>query len=213
MIQVKRLSKKQGEKIYCYDVSKYTKTNICNVCKGRFCLFGKSMHLQSENHKLAVQLTSISNKPIEDIKKTILEYKMLQKVQKRKITDDNSSTSSTIENNDSTSSDDDKKPKKDIKNTITIEKIRHKADVYARELAHRAERYEKTQGIEKIVNKIHNNPKILTNLQKDKYYYLLNKYPENESLLSVKHLVPPLAITYVKEKKPIKQSKKKQKKI
>ena len=42
------------------------------------------------------------------------------------------------------------------------------------------------------------------------HYYFLNKYPENESLLSLKHLVPPLTITYVKEQK-VKAQKKKQK--
>ena len=76
--------------------------------------------------------------------------------------------------------------------------------------------YEKTKAITALVYTIQNSTKRLTNLQKDKYYYLLNKYPENESLLSIKHLVPPLTITYVKEQKPIKQkpikqAKKKQK--
>jgi hypothetical protein len=137
---------------------------------------------------------------------------MLQKFQKRKLPDDNSSTTSTstIEKNDSTPLEDNEKSKKDIKNMITIEKIRHKTEVYARELAHRAERYEKTKGISTLVNTIQNSTKRLTNLQKDKYYYLLNKYPQNESLLSIKHLVPPLAITLVKEPK-VKAQKKKQK--
>ena len=36
MIQVKRLTKNNGEKIYCYDTSKYSKTTICNICKGKF---------------------------------------------------------------------------------------------------------------------------------------------------------------------------------
>ena len=189
------------EKTYCYDSETYVKPMICNICKCKFNNKTWSRHKQTENHKLAVQLTSLSNKPIEDIKKTILEYKMLQKFQKRKLPDDNSSTTSTstIEKNDSTSSKDNEKPKKDIKNMITIEKIRHKTEVYARELAHRAEQYEKTKGIEKLVCLIKNSTKRLTNLQKDKYYYLLNKYPQNEALLSIKHLVPPLAITLVKE--------------
>ena len=61
-----------------------------------------------------------------------------------------------------------------------------------------------------MVYAIQNSTKRLTNLQKDKYYYLLNKYPQNESLLSIKHLVPPLAITLVKVPK-VKALKKKQK--
>jgi hypothetical protein len=166
-------------------------------------------HLKSENHKIAVHLNTFAIKPIEDIKKAILQYKMGMKFLKRTFNSDSSSstnTTSTIENNNDL----------EENNTISIEKIKHKTDVYARNLAHRVERYEKTKSIEKLVNTIKNSTKRLTNLQKDKYYYLLNKYPENESLLSIKHLVPPLTITYVKEQKPIKQkpikqSKKKQK--
>ncbi len=74
---------------------------------------------------------------------------MLQKFQKRKLPDDISSTTSTKENAD-LDENDQRAPKKDIKPVITIEKIRHKTDVYARELAHRAERYEKTQAISKF---------------------------------------------------------------
>ena len=184
-------------------------------------------HLKSENHKIAVHLNTFAMKPIEDIKKAILQYKMGMKFLKRTFNSDSSSstnTSSTIENNNNDSEENNPisiekiEHKTDSKenNTISIEKIKHKTDVYARELAYRADKYEKTKGIEKLVCAIKNSNKRLTNLQKDKYYYLLNKYPENESLLSIKHLVPPLTITYVKEQKPIKQkpikqSKKKQK--
>jgi hypothetical protein len=213
MIQVKKFTKKEGEKIYCYNSLEYTKTTICDVCKGRFNFYSKKEHLNTENHKLAVQLTSLSIKPIEDIKKTILEYKMVQKYMKKRFPNDSSSTNSTVENDDLISSEDNEQPKKDIKTTITIDKIRHKTDVYARELAHRAERYEKTKAIIALVYSIQNSTKRLTNLQKEKYYYLLNKYPENESLLSIKHLVPEIVIEQPKEPKPIKQSKKKQKTV
>ena len=77
--------------------------------------------------------------------------------------------------------------------------------------------YEKTKAITALVYTIQNSTKRLTNLQKDKYYYLLNKYPENETLLSIKNIVPPLTITYVKEPKikepKIKHVKKKLKNI
>jgi hypothetical protein len=123
--------------------------------------------------------------------------------------DDNSS--STVENTDLISSEDnEQQSKKNIKPSITIDKIRYKTDVYARQLAIKAERYEKTKGIAILVNGIQNSTKRLTNLQKEKYYYLLNKYPENEYLLSIKHLVPEIVIKPPKEPKPTKQPKIKQ---
>ena len=99
MIQVKRIIKNNVEKIYCYDTAKYSKTNICNICKGKFNIYTNFDHHQTKNHKLAVELHATSIKPIEDIKKTMLEYKMVQKFTKRKNLDDVSSTTSTLENN------------------------------------------------------------------------------------------------------------------
>jgi hypothetical protein len=127
-------------------------------------------------------------------------------MKKRFSPDDNSS--STVENTDLISSEDnEKQSKKDLKTPITIDKIRYKTDVYARQLAIKAERYEKTKGIDILVNGIQNSTKRLTNLQKERCYYLLNKYPDNESLLSIKHLVPEIVIKPPKEPKPIKQPK------
>ena len=197
-------------KIYCYDTAKYQKKIICDICKCKINCNSKNEHLNSENHKLAVQLTSLSKKPIEDIKKTILEYKMVQKFMKKRFSPDDNS-SSTVENVDLiTSEDNEQQSKKDLKTSITIDKIRYKTDVYARQLAIKAERYEKTKAINILVNTIQNSTKRLTNLQKEKYYYLLNKYPENEYLLSIKHLVPEIVIEQPKEPKPIKQPKIKQ---
>ena len=61
---------------------------------------------------------------------------MLQKFQKRKLPDDISSTASTKENDDEIllPEENNEKSKEDIKTSITIEKIRHKADLYAKEL-------------------------------------------------------------------------------
>jgi len=208
MMQIKRLTKSSDTpKIYCYDRENYTKPMICNICKCKFNNKSWSIHIKTENHKLAAQLTSLSIKPIEDIKKTILEYKMVQKFMKKRFPNDGSSTNSTVENDDLISSEDNEQPKKDNKNSITIEKIRHKTDVYARQLAHKVEVYEKTKAITALVHTIQNSTKRLTNLQKEKYYYLLNKYPENESLLSIKHLVPEIVLKPSKEPKPIKQPK------
>jgi hypothetical protein len=211
MMQIKRQTKSSDTpKIYCYDRENYTKPMICNICKCKFNNKAWSIHIKTENHKLAVQLTSLSIKPIEDIKKTILEYKMVQKFMKKRFSPDDNS-SSTVENTDLISSEDnEQQSKKNIKPSITIDKIRYKTDVYARQLANKAERYEKTKAINILVNTIQNSTKRLTNLQKEKYYYLLNKYPENEYLLSIKHLVPEIVIEQPKEPKPIKQPKIKQ---
>ena len=146
----------------------------------------------------------------------MLEYKMLMKFQKRKTPDDDvSSTTSTLENNDLILYEENNDLKPEVKNNtpITIETIRHKTDLYARELAHRAERYERTKTISLLVYTIQNSTKRLTNLQKNKYYYLLNKYPDNELLLSIKNIVPEIKIKQPKPIKPIKQSKKKIKKV
>jgi hypothetical protein len=211
MMQIKFQPKSSDTpKIYCYDTAKYQKKISCDICKCKINCNSKNEHLNSENHKLAVQLTSLSKKPIEDMKKTILEYKMVQKFMKKRFSPDDNS-SSTVENTDLISSEDnEQQSKKNIKPSITIDKIRYKTDVYARQLANKAERYEKTKAINILVNTIQNSTKRLTNLQKEKYYYLLNKYPENEYLLSIKHLVPEIVIKPPKEPKPIKQPKIKQ---
>jgi hypothetical protein len=197
------LRKTNEEKIYYYDSEIYVKPIVCNICKCKFNNKSKAAHLKTEHHKIAVHLNSFAIEPIEDIEKAILQYKMGMKFLKRTFNSDSSSstnTTSTIENNNDL----------EENNAINIEKIKHKTDVYARNLAHRVERYEKTKSIEKLVNTIQNSTKRLTNLQKEKYYYLLNKYPENEYLLSIKHLVPEIVIEQPKEPKPIKQPKIKQ---
>ena len=211
-MQIKRQTKSSDTpKIYCYDTAKYQKKISCDICKCKIYYNSKNEHLNSENHKLAVQLTSLSKKPIEDMKKTILEYKMVQKFMKKRFPNDSSSSNSTVENVDLISSEDnEQQAKKDIKKSITIDKIRYKTDVYARQLAHKGEVYKKTKAITAFVNTIQNSTKRLTNLQKERFYYLLNKFPENESLLSIKHLVPEIVIKPPKEPKPIKQPKIKQ---
>ena len=210
-MQIKRQTKSSDTpKIYCYDRENYTKPMICNICKCKFNNKAWSIHIKTENHKLAVQLTSLSIKPIEDIKKTILEYKMVQKFMKKRFSPDDNS-SSTVENTDLISSEDnEQQSKKNLKTSITIDKIRQKTEVYARQLAHKVEVYEKTKAITALVNTIKNSTKRLTNLQKERFYYLLNKFPENEYLLSIKHLVPEIVIKPPKEPKPIKQPKIKQ---
>ncbi len=72
-----------------------------------------------------------------------------------------------------------------------LKRIQRKSETYKRELDHRAERYEKTKGIEKLVNAIKTSNKRFTKLQLIKFNDYLIKYPDNELLLSIQHLVPP----------------------
>ncbi len=51
--------------------------------------------------------------------------------------------------------------------------------------------YEKTKRIEKLVHSIKTCNRKLTKLQIDKYNKCIAKYPDNELLLSIQHLVPP----------------------
>ena len=51
--------------------------------------------------------------------------------------------------------------------------------------------YEKTKGIETIVKSIKTCNRRLTKVQINKYNNYLIKYPDNELLLSVQHLVTP----------------------
>ncbi len=59
------------------------------------------------------------------------------------------------------------------------------------QLNRRAQKYERTKGVEKLVNSIKSCNKRLTKLQIIKYKDYMVKYPDNELLLSIKHLVPP----------------------
>ena len=75
-----------------------------------------------------------------------------------------------------------------------LKRIKRKSETYKRELDHRAERYERTKGIDQIVKSIQSSQssnKRLTTFQIDKYNKCLVKYPDNELLLSIQHLVPP----------------------
>ena len=58
-----------AEKIYCYDSEITTKIITCNICNCKINNKSINLHNKTENHKLAVQLTSLSKKPIEDMKK------------------------------------------------------------------------------------------------------------------------------------------------
>ena len=94
--------------------------------------------------------------------------------------------------NDSSSSNSDEQHEDEIKITDekVLKRIQRKSETYKRELDHRAERYEKTKGIEKLVIAIKTTTKRLTKLQIEKYNNYVIKYPDNEQLLSIRHLVP-----------------------
>ena len=89
--------------------------------------------------------------------------------------------------------------------------IEHKTNLYVKELDKKTNMYELKDLIPRLVHKLNIEGKLLTK-QKIKFFELLNKYPNNESLLSVKHLVPEIVIKPPKEPK-IKEPKIKEPKI
>ena len=136
--------------------------------------------MKTEFHKIAQHLRNITPEPIENIKQKVLEYKMVQKYIKKTFL------------NDSSSDQQDENENKVI-NEDMLKRIKRKSETYKRELDHRAERYERTKGIDQIVKSIQSSQssnKRLSTFQIDKYNKCLVKYQDNELLLSIKHLVP-----------------------
>jgi hypothetical protein len=120
----------------------------------------------------------MSIEPIEDIKQKVIEYKMIQKYMKKTFNND---SSSNFEQHDEIEITDEK----------LLKKIKRKSETYKRELEQRSQRYERTKGISMLVDTIKTTTKRFTKLQIEKYNDYLIKYPDNELLLSVQHLVTP----------------------
>jgi hypothetical protein len=181
MIKVKYFSKKCNKIITNeYDYQNYVKPLYCSCCDTMIHSNTVIFHKKTEFHKIAQHLRSIIPEPIDDIKKRVLEYKMVKKYMNKTFNNDSSSNSEhhdEIEN-------------KEI-DEKTLKRIQRKSETYKRELDHRAERYEKTKGISMLVDTIKTTTKRLTKLQIEKYNNYLIKYPDNELLLSIQHLVPP----------------------
>ena len=179
MLKVKYFSKKRNEIVTNeYDHQTYVKPLYCSCCDTIIHCNTLNFHNKTDVHKIAQHIRNMSIEPIEDIKKRVLEYKMLQKYMKKTFNNDSSSNSEHHEEDE-----------KQIDEQV-LKKIKRKSKTYKRELEHRAERYEKTKGVSMLVDTIKNATKRLTKLQIERYNDYLLKYPNNELLLSIQHLVP-----------------------
>lgn len=179
MIKVKYYSKKHdGIVTNEYDYQNYVKPVYCSCCDTMIHNNTIVFHNKTEFHRIAQHLRNINTEPIDDIKKKVLEYKMVQKFMKKTFNNNDSSTNS--ENHE-----------EDVKqiDEMTLNRIKRKSESYKRELDYRAKKYERTKGISMLVNTIKTTTKRLTNLQIERYNDYLIKYPENELLLSVQCIV------------------------
>ena len=166
-------------KVYYQDMQKYMKPLYCECCNTTVHHTSLHDHKKTEYHKIAQSLRNGSAEPIEDIKQKVIEYKMLQKYIRK--TFNNDSTSNSDENNEDNNKIIDEK---------LLQRIKRKSAAYKRELDHRADMYERKKGIEILVHTINTCNKRLTKLQIEKYNNYVVKYPDNELLLSIQHLVP-----------------------
>ena len=179
MLKVKYFSKKRNEIITNeYDYQNYVKPIYCSCCDTMIHNNTVIFHNKTEFHKIAQHLRSIIPEPIDDIKKRVLEYKMVKKYMNK-----------TFNNDSSTNSEDHEEGKNQI-DEKTLKRIKRKSESYKRELDYRAQKYERTKGISMLVDTIKTTTKRLTKFQIEKYNNYLVKYPDNELLLSIQHLVP-----------------------
>ncbi len=160
------------------DMQNYIKPLYCSCCNTTVYHTSLEDHFNTEYHKTAQFLRKMVPEPIDDIKQKVVEFKMIVNYIKKTFNIDSSLYSETLV--DQIKKIDDK----------TKNNLKRKSEVYSRELDHRAEVYERTKGIEKIVRSIKTCNRRLTKLQIIKYNNYLLKFPNNESLLSVQHLVP-----------------------
>jgi disulfide oxidoreductase YuzD len=203
MIKNTYFNKTLGENVTKnYDSQKYVKRFKCPVCE---CCITRNLfnvHKKTNYHIIAEKLRNESKYHINDIRNTILEYKIKEQ-QLAKI--------NKVEDNLTSSDEEILNHKSHLMTLQDEKKIKHKSNLYFIELEKKAEKYEGLKAIPRLVETIKNLKKRITTVQKDKYYYLLNKYPDNELLLSIKKIVP--EIEEPKPIKPIKQTKKKVKKV
>jgi hypothetical protein len=182
MLKIKYCNKKNNENNEVttnqYDYQNYVKPVYCRCCDIMIHSNTIIFHNRSDFHKTAQHLRNTISEPIKDIKQKVLEYKMIQKYMKKTFNNDSSSNSEQHDKND-------------ITDELILKRIKRKSETYKRELEHRAERYDRTKGISILVDTIKNATKRLTKLQIERYNNYLVKYPDNELLYSVQHLVPP----------------------
>ena len=157
-----------------YDSQKYVHVYKCPTCDCSIIRSLLNVHKATEYHKIAAKLRRESPFIIDNIRTAIIEYKIKQKQQiKANTLKKDDDTLSTL----SISSDEDEK------------KLKYKTFLYEKELERRAEKYERLKAIPRLVNTIQNATKRLTTQQKSKFKTLLDKYPDNKLLLSIKDLV------------------------
>ena len=182
-----------------YDYQNYVKPLHCTCCDTTVYHISFDKHNKSEFHKTAQHLRDNSIKPIENIKKAVIEYKMVKKYMEKTFNNDSSSNSEEQPQNN----EDEIK----ITDEKIIRRIQRKSETYKRQLDRRAAKYEKTQGIEKLVNTIKTTTNRLTKLQIIKFNDYLIKYPYNELLLSIQHLVPSHDVMVVLDNVPKTENK------
>ena len=179
MLKVKYFSKRRNEMITNeYDLQNYVKPLYCSCCDTIIHCSSLYLHNKTDLHKTSQHIRNMSIEPIEDIKQKVIEYKMIQKYMKKTFHNDSSSNSEQHEEDENKIDDQ------------ILKKIKRKSETYKRELEQRSQRYERTKGVSMLVDTIKNATKRLTKLQIERYNDYLLKYPDNELLYSVQHLVP-----------------------
>ena len=198
MLKIKYCNKKNNENNEIttnqYDYQNYVKPVYCRCCDIMIHSNTIIFHNRSDFHKTAQHLRNTISEPIKDIKQKVLEYKMIQKYMKKTFNNDSSSNSEQQASSTpvlGSATLNEQHEENEITDENLLKKIKRKSEAYKRELEHRAERYDRTKGISILVDSIKNATKRLTKLQIERYNNYLVKYPDNELLYSVQHLVPP----------------------
>ena len=172
MIKNKYLRKTTRDEVTnCYDSQNYVHVYKCPTCDCSVIRSLLNVHKGTEYHKIAAKLRRESPFNIDNIRTAIIEYKIKQKQQIK---------NNTLKKDDDTVS---------ISSEEDEKKLKYKTFIYENELERRAQKYERLKAIPRLVNTIQNATKRLTTQQKNKYKTLLDKYPDNKLLLSIKDLV------------------------
>ena len=161
------------------DMQNYIKPLYCSCCDTTVFYTSLDDHNKSEHHVIAQRIRNRFPEPIDNIKQKIVEVKMMIKYIKK-----------TFYNNDSSLNAEDLNEQIKKIDEKTRYKLKRKSETYTRELEYRANMYEEKKGIETIVKSIKTCNRRLTKVQINKYNNYLIKYPDNELLLSIQHLVP-----------------------
>ena len=78
------INKNNDQKVKkCKDMQKYIKPLYCSCCDTMIHSHTLDLHNKTDFHKTSQHIRNMSIEPIEDIKKKVLEYKMIQKYIKK----------------------------------------------------------------------------------------------------------------------------------